>query len=120
MATREHQAQSIVGDRLRRELLEWIEVVACHEERLLRAEVARSPRPVDGLVARGGEQPAHWIVRDSVSPPSLEGDEPRFLEDVLGKIEVVADAHECRHRPPPDLAVEAGRRGPEIDLHSTG
>ena len=55
-------------------------------------------QPVDGLVARGGDDPAAWVVGYPEARPALDGHHERVLDGFLGQIEVAQHADETGDR----------------------
>jgi hypothetical protein len=59
---------------------------------------------VDGLVARGGDEPGTRVGRGAVARPALGGDGERFLRGFFGAVEVAEEAGEGRDDTSPLLA----------------
>jgi hypothetical protein len=108
MAAREDQAQSVVADghvrvapsalrRLDAGELRLDRRVACQFTGLLPQPTA-SAQPVDGPVPRGRRDPGARVVRYTPNRPCLERGDERFLDGLLGEVEVAEDADERRDR----------------------
>ena len=124
MAAREHQAQPVVGDgahatraggrvpallerRHGRQLLPFL------GQALLPAQ------SVDRLVPGGRGDPGAGVVRDAVRRPPLERHGERFLDGLLGQVEVAQDPDEGGDRPSlflPEHAVDHPSRIPGLLL----
>ncbi len=89
MAAREDQLESLVRQG---RLLVVGELLGARQQLGLAHQGALAADPVDGAVARCGDEPAGRVVRGPVAGPSLEGRRERVLERVLGEVEVAEDA----------------------------
>jgi hypothetical protein len=69
------------------------------EDRLLLPQRPLSPEPVDRLVPGDPGDPRTGVGRYAVPRPALEGDDERFLDRLLGVVEVAENANEGRDRP---------------------
>jgi hypothetical protein len=67
--------------------------------------------PVDGPVARCGDEPRRRVVRRPVARPALGGDDERLLGGVLGKLEVTEVADQGRQHPAPMPAKDTVQHG---------
>ena len=69
---------------------------------------------IDGLISSRGDEPGCRIVWETIRSPPGQSRHPRFLEGVLGRVEVAQVAHQGRQRSTPHLAVKPGGLGFEI------
>ena len=63
-----------------------------------------APLTIDGQVAGGRRDPAARVRREAVARPLVQGDGERFLDRILGGVDVTEGSDEGRHRPPVLLA----------------
>jgi hypothetical protein len=102
VAAREDQREPLVCDRAHRFLLLGLrdELDESREPGLLRFQRPLPPQAVDREVARGRDDPRPGARRDAVAGPALRGDRERFLDGVLGEVEVTERADQDRDRAP--------------------
>jgi hypothetical protein len=90
MAAGEQQRQAFVG------YGSLVHLVLSHrlgdEQWGLGLEGAIASQPIDGPIARRGDQPRARIARDAIARPALCGDGERFLGGLLGYVEVTEKA----------------------------
>jgi hypothetical protein len=77
------------------------------EDRRLRGKSPLPPQPVDGAIPGGRRDPCARVARHPPRGPRFESADERFLDDLLGEVEVAEDANERRDRPPGFLAEQA-------------
>jgi hypothetical protein len=90
MAAGEHQAQDVVGDRVRLLVLDAAGDLAS-DQRVLVLQRRAAPHQVDRLALGGGGQPAARVRRDALDRPRLQRGHERVLREILGDADV---AHE--------------------------
>src|SRR5215831_17438635 len=89
MASDENEAQQIVADVFVDRGLEvrrgWWRAVGGHvaKRSVLGLEHLPPAELVDGAIFRGGHQPGAGVFGDPSRGPALEGDEERFLREIL-------------------------------------
>ena len=74
---------------------------------LLLGEPAVPAEPVDGSVASGHREPGAGIGRLPVAGPALQRHDERFLDGLLGEVEVAGQPDERRDRPSALFAEQA-------------
>ena len=72
---------------------------------LLRGQVLLAAQAVDRLVPRRGDQPRARVPRHAAGRPLLERGGERFLQRLLGDVEVTEEADQGREGPGPLLAI---------------
>jgi hypothetical protein len=95
MTAGEDQAQAIVGHGVVLHRL----VAGVQQRRLGVAILPRrlAPQPIDGAVARGGDDPAGRARRQAARRPARHGRGEGILHRLLGDGDVAEHAHEDRH-----------------------
>ena len=99
MAAREDQAQPFVGNRL--VLLVDLDGLERGQQLGLAPECLLAADPVDRAVASGRQQPGAGVGGSALAGPALERCGERFLDRVLGELDVTERAGQDREGPPP-------------------
>ena len=115
VAARENEPEPIVFERL---VFERDRIDGCFQspgelgDRSIEADAPAEN--VDGLEAAGRYQPREGVVRQPIARPAFDGRSKRFVQRLLGEVEVADQANQCGQHPTRVGAVErfycAGQR----------